>query len=162
VEKTKIRTARDVTFTNKDLIVTNSIHSFDEGLNVYIPQNGSIQLLEVSYLSRPSDKAREIIRKIYHYKYLPAGWDESGGDPPSEKTINDAIGFSEIADEYDLPFYFTAPGPNGEIVIEFKSLDKAAEVYFDEDGLSEMILYAGKEQVYAGVVQIKALVNHFC
>jgi hypothetical protein len=60
----------------------------------------------------------------------------------------------------DLPLYFIAPGPNGEIVVEFKSGQNMAEIFFNEDGTEEMLLYKGKEQKFSGQPVLPLLVKH--
>ena len=40
-----------------------------------------------------------------------------------------------------LPFYFTAPGLNGEIILEYQQDDKSAELFFNADGSTELLLF---------------------
>ncbi len=107
-----------------------------------------------------------IIIELFHKIFRNNNWDGNGAAAPSEKVLNVAINFLTSADEYDLPVYFTAPGPNGEIVLEYKNGKNTAEIFFEEDNIPEMILYTEKEQVYAGTIQLSQgiqlnqLINH--
>jgi hypothetical protein len=132
----------------------------DEAIDLYSSDSSSIRVQSIPYLTRPSVQAQTTLQKILRYKYLVKGWDENDAVPPDSETIIRAYTFASTADEFDLPFYFTAPGPNGEIVVEFKEGSKTAEVYFNEDGSSEMLLYNGKEQVYADEINMEILTQH--
>lgn len=128
--------------------------------NAYAIASSSIQIQTQRYIPEFSAKAKEILFRLYKFNQLNDNWDGNNATVPSEKVLNSAANFLTIADEYDLPIYFTAPGPNGEIVLEYKSGNNAAEVFFEDDDISEMILYSGKQQVYVGNVQLSQLINH--
>ena len=128
--------------------------------DLYAADVSSIRVQSVPYLTRPSEQAQTILQKILKFKYLANGWDGDDAVAPAEEIILQAYNFASMADDFDLPFYFTAPGPNGEIVVEFKTDNKTAEVYFNEDDSSEMMLYTGKEQVYADKVNMELLIQH--
>ncbi|MDQ2656355.1 MAG: hypothetical protein M3Y60_02960 [Bacteroidota bacterium] len=49
-----------------------------------------------------------------------------------------------------LPFYFAAPGPNGDLAIDFKSGNKEAAVYFNPEGETEFILSDNSQIVFEG------------
>jgi hypothetical protein len=129
--------------------------------NAHVFASGSIQIQTQSYIPELSTKAKEILHKLYKFKQLKTDWDGNGAITPKEDVINNAANFLTNSDEFDLPIYFTAPGPNGEIVLEYKKRDDTAEIFFEEDNISEMILYKGKKQVYAGKIQLKQLITHF-
>lgn len=129
--------------------------------NAYAIASASISVNRQSYIPRLSSKAKEILQKLSSFKKLPENWDRNNAAKPLIKSINSAYEFVEQSDECDLPLYFTAPGPNGEIVVEFKKGDFSAEVYFNEDGSREMILYTGKNQVIVNNVSIHILTAHF-
>lgn len=132
----------------------------DDAIDFWAWDSNSIRVRSIPYLTRPSEQAQTTLHKILRYEHLLPGWDENDAVPPAYKTIINAYTFASTADEFDLPFYFTAPGPNGEIVIEFKEGNKTAEVYFNEDGSSEMMLYEGKEQVYVDEINMEILAQH--
>jgi hypothetical protein len=59
-----------------------------------------------------------------------------------------------MADKNLLPFYFTAPGPNGELVVEFKRGNKEAAAYFNPDNTTELILSENNQTILEGSVEI--------
>lgn len=120
----------------------------------------STRIVMQSYLPTPSAKAKEFLRKINSYKNLSQNWDNNGAVPPASELILKASTFIQVGDEFDLPLYFTAPGPNGEIIIEYKNSTNAAEIFFNEDSSEEMILYSGNEQTYAGGLDMNLLFQH--
>lgn len=108
-----------------------------------------------------SHEATQMIAKVKSYLELPDNWDSQGALTPTEDVINTVISFIVDMDQKDLPFFFTAPGPNGEIIVEFKKNEKAAEVFFEHEANAEMILYSGSEQIYAGGLDKKRLERLF-
>ncbi len=100
-----------------------------------------------------SDSAKHFITKLHSFKSLSANWDSYGAQPPSEKNIEVAISFIAKADKNLLPFYFVAPGPNGELVLEFRKGNKEASAYFNPDGSTELILNDGNNFVLEGTVE---------
>lgn len=169
-EKTKIRTEKAYESRTTSDWAVKAPSSADHGVfygggdpletNIHSWVSGSTRVLAVPYLSGPSLKAREILKKVLHYKFLVANWDGNNAVPPLYETVDKAFAFVSAADDYDLPFYFTAPGPNGEIIIEFKQGTKTAEVYFNEDHTTEMILYNGQEQTCLDDISLSILDKH--
>lgn len=53
-------------------------------------------------------------------------------------------------DREGVPFFFTAPGPNGEIMLELKRMNRAAEIYFYADAPSDFVLFEGNRPVEEG------------
>lgn len=110
---------------------------------------------------RLSFAASDILRRLDTYKSLKEDWDNNRASPPSKEVINEAISFLVKTEEASLPIFFAAPGPEGEILLEYKRDDLSAEIYFEPKGFSEMILYSLKEQVYDGEIDFETLVNFF-
>lgn len=170
-ERTKIRTGNTHIPTTSGLVLHGS--GFPESYilgghpnesvietNVYLITASSTKMQAVQYFPELSPKAKDLLRRIYKFKELSENWDDNGAVPPSDQIINNAAFFLTTADEFDLPIYFAAPGPNGEIVLEYKSGSKTAEVYFEEKDFSEMILYNGNEQAYVGESSLIRLIQH--
>lgn len=128
--------------------------------NIYDFACASTRFIMQSYLPALSGKAKEFLKKISTYKNLQENWDSNGAIPPSHELILKASTFIQVVDELNIPLYFIAPGPNGEIVIEYKNGDNTAEIFFNEDGSQEMILYSGKEQHYANGLDMHFLFQH--
>ena len=100
------------------------------------------------YLSKQSgfsDRIAEMIQKLNRIKQLSKNWDSYRADAPSPVALANAQSF--LIDNHDLalPFYFLAPGVNGEVMIEFKQETKAAELYFLPDGENEFVLFEEDE-----------------
>lgn len=100
-----------------------------------------------------TDSAKLMVSKIHSYKNLEVNWDSYGAIPPSSANIERAISFVKRADKNLLPFYFSAPGPNGELVLEFRQGDKEAAAYFNPDGTTELILNEGDNIILEGTVE---------
>lgn len=128
--------------------------------NVYLIAASSTKIQVLQYFPEPSPKAKDILRRIYKFKDLSENWDGNGAVPPNDEIINNAAFFLTMADEHDLPIYFTAPGPNGEIVLEYKLGNNTAEIFFEDNNISEMILYREKAQVYVGEISLGRLIEH--
>jgi hypothetical protein len=83
---------------------------------------------------------KDLVNKLRSFKELKENWDSYGALPPSPATIDAAIRFIRKADRNLLPLYFAAPGPNGELVFEFRNGNREAAVYFNPEGTNELIL----------------------
>lgn len=129
--------------------------------NAYMIASGSIRIQTHQYMPELSAKAKAILHRLYSFKQLKLNWDGNGALVPEEEVIKTATNFLFLLDEYDLPIYFTAPGPNGEIVLEYKNDQNSAEVFFESNNFSEMLLYNGNVQIYAGKFEKKLLIDHF-
>lgn len=100
-----------------------------------------------------SDSAKQFITKLQSFKSLAPNWDSHGAIPPSEKSIDLAISFITKADKNLLPFYFVAPGPNGELMLEFRKGKKEASAFINTDGSTELILNEGNNYVLEGTLE---------
>lgn len=89
------------------------------------------------------DRVKDMVLKLDAFGRLQAGWDGYKADVPSPKAIHAAKMFIYDHAETILPFYFVAPGVNGEVMIEFKDQTKAAELFFNPDGSNELLLFDG-------------------
>jgi hypothetical protein len=165
-ERTKINKEWSVASTTQGWDVKINMPHFEGSFPLTIDKNaydlvsGSTRFVSQSYLPTPSAKAKEFIRKLHTYKNLPENWDSNGAVAPEEQIVLKACLLILSTDDLDLPLYFVAPGPNGEVVVDYKNGINAAEVFLNEDGTEEMILYKGKEQAYAGDIKLQLLVQH--
>ncbi len=100
--------------------------------------------------SEMSLKTRKTINKIKSYSLLEKNWDGYGASKPKNIVINKAIEFLRLADDEGIEPYFVAPGPNGEILVEFKDDKFEAEIYFNEDGGNQILIYDDDECVLEG------------
>lgn len=112
-------------------------------------------------LFRLSAASNEILKKLYQFKDLKDNWDGAGAIPPQTEAVENATRFLIEMDEIELPAYFVAPGPKGEILLEYKNENHSAEVYFEGNNAPEMIIYLNKEQVYIAGVDRLQLTEYF-
>jgi hypothetical protein len=93
--------------------------------------------------------------KLLQFKRLGNNWDRYGALAPDEKTIDTAIDFlTKKVHDLNLPIYFVAPGVNGEVMLEFKGSEgKAAELYFNPDNGTELLLFQLDECVFEGTLE---------
>lgn len=110
-------------------------------------------LIYTTYLSSLSTMAKELISRVQTYKTLTDNWDSYGAVPPNQDCIERAVAFIKKADGNLLPLYFVAPGPNGEIVIEFRKDNKEAAAYIHPDGSTELLLHEGNNFILEGTVE---------
>lgn len=87
----------------------------------------------------------DLMEKLNSMRFFDKNWDSYGAEPPSEVAISSAIDFLRSNVFYSLPFYFTAPGVNGEVMIELKDRNHAAELFFNPDGSNELFLFENDE-----------------
>lgn len=90
--------------------------------------------------------AKEMITRLIRMRDLKDNWNGYGAERPSALAIKNAIKFIIDNLQFELPYYFAAPGVNGEVMIELKVDDNVAEIYFWEDNSTELLLLE-KEQV---------------
>ena len=81
------------------------------------------------------------IHRITSFLKLNENWDSYNAAKPDSLAIRKAIQFVKAFDRFNIYPFFTAPGPNGEILVEFKNQNRSTEAYFNPDGSSEFILY---------------------
>lgn len=99
-----------------------------------------------------TDAARKVVSKISDFRNFADNWDSYGAEKPSESAILNALSFIRVIDAQGIPVYFTAPGPNGEIVIELRKGNYEAEVYFNADNSNEVLIYDGDACISEGVI----------
>jgi hypothetical protein len=93
-------------------------------------------------------QAKGMLTKIEDFGLLQNNWDSYGAEPPIKEIIDRAKRFVRFSDTKRLPLFFTAPGPNGEIVVELNNKkDKDVEVYFNPEGGLEALFYLEKKLV---------------
>ena len=94
-------------------------------------------------ISKPTDKLTEQvlfeINKLYSFLQLPENWDSYNAARPSKIAVENAIQFIlRLTQRQQFPFY-TAPSPDGDILIELKNDNVTLEFIFGEDGTNRII-----------------------
>lgn len=104
------------------------------------------------YPSTPplSSTALKSASKILDFRNLSDNWDSYGAEKPAENAVVNALSFIRVIDAHGIPVYFTAPGPNGEIVVELRKGNYEAEIYFNADNSNEVLIYDGNACISEG------------
>lgn len=137
---------RYIDITVKEDYLTTHVRSFESPLRT----NTSI------FFSRNRDeissKATELLLKLKRISNFSPNWDSYGAEKPSETAISKATSFILKNRQGELPLYFLAPSPNGEILIELKYDSVSVEVFFMPDGSMEYVQFKNDEVVEQGLL----------
>jgi len=100
-----------------------------------------------------SDHISQFLQKLDRIEQLKRNWNGYDAEAPSKTAIQNARQFITENSEISLPFYFIAPGVDGEIMLEFNQDDKAAELYFLDDGSTELLLFKKDDTILEGTLE---------
>jgi len=104
-----------------------------------------------STLIRKTDElaaeTKDILEKIKSFTRLHENWDGYGAAPPSKVAAQNAYRFVKQLAKLQVPVFFTAPGPDGEILVELQDGDKSVEVTFEPDGSASYAQFLGTDCV---------------
>lgn len=75
----------------------------------------------------------EKILLINSFSTLKRNWDSYDANPTSKNAITKAISFVLWVSEFDQEVFFTAPSPDGNVVVELKNYDAILEFEFSLD-----------------------------
>ncbi len=149
-----------VLLNEPEAIYAQSTTKFESKRSFSFPTDSSIFLSKGTVLS---DEVAEMNLKLNRLASLTQNWDSYQADAPSHIAITRAQSFLKQNHFLDLPFYFLAPGVNGEVMIEFKKGIHAAELYFLADGADELILFEDDEVKFEGTLSndFRKLISFF-
>lgn len=99
-----------------------------------------------------SNAAIKAASNILGFRNYADNWDSYGAERPSESAIVNALSFIRAIDAHRIPVYFTAPGPNGEIVVELRKGNYEAEVYFNANNSKDVLIYEGDACISEGML----------
>jgi hypothetical protein len=119
----------------------------DQVWHNFEPETSSIYLQRLNVFS---DKIARLLQQLNGYRELLPDWDSYNAEAPSKKAINAAMRFIIECHHLALPFYFTSPGVDGEVMLEFQKGVKSAELYFLPDASTELVLFQEDEFVFEG------------
>jgi hypothetical protein len=71
---------------------------------------------------------RQHLSAIMSYQHLTDNWDADGAIAPIHQTVLAALDLGLLLTVTGQPIYHTSPGPVGEIMINLRNGDKAAEL----------------------------------
>ncbi|MDT3739356.1 MAG: hypothetical protein RO257_07630 [Candidatus Kapabacteria bacterium] len=118
----------------------------------------------VHYKPEISRHAKLSILKIESFKILENNWDSFGAESPSQNAIKNAKDFIRAVDKLGMIIYFTAPGRNGDVLVELKfSSQISVEVYFNKDNIDELLIFKENECIFEGPLKenFNQLLKHF-
>ncbi len=104
-------------------------------------------------LHKISINAVKQILKIKSFSNLQPDWDSYGARVPCSISMNNSINFIYQLDNQELQPYFVAPGNNGEVLVEYKKGNRAAEIYFNPDGTNELLLFENNDLITESTVE---------
>ena len=107
----------------------------------------NILVWEPTVIHQLSEDAINAISKLQGFAQLAPNWDSYGAAAPTAQVIKRAEKFIREIDKQGITVYFVAPGPNGEILVEFQKGRRSAEVYFHPDQLANFALFEEDELV---------------
>lgn len=99
-----------------------------------------------------SQEISQLLQKLDRIELLEDNWNGYDADTPSENAIQAARDFIIENRDLALPFYFLAPGVQGEIILEFSHNNRSAELYFNKDNTTELIFLEDDEAVLEGAL----------
>lgn len=99
------------------------------------------------------EKIAGVLQQLQKIADLHNNWDSYGAEAPGDLAVANARHFIVENQNTLLPFYFVAPGVNGEVMLEFNSGQKSAELYFNPDGSNELLLYRDDETELEGTLE---------
>lgn len=83
----------------------------------------------VSREKKLSQNALNWIQKLQSFEQLKDNWDGYGAVAPLPQALKKAIALVKDLDAANVETYFSAPGPDGEVLVEIQSADKSIEFY---------------------------------
>jgi hypothetical protein len=99
-----------------------------------IPQPVSSSIV-VSFSRAPGINQRAL-NLLLLYKDLKDNWDEDGGKEPGDSALKKATELTLLLEKHGQKVYHTAPGPNGEIMLDLRNNEKNKSL--------EIIIYANR------------------
>ena len=108
-----------------------------------------------------SNKAQEALFRLNRFHELKENWDSYGAVVPKAMVVMEARRFIQAMDRSGLEPYFVSPGPNGEVMVEYRTDEGAeAEVHFKEDHSRYLLVSRGDEFLFDGPFELKAFMQH--
>lgn len=108
-----------------------------------------------------SKRSREALFRLDRFRELKPNWDSYNATVPTEASLNNAERFIIRLDRKDIPPYFVSPGPNGDVLVQYKCDNgHEAEIWFEKDGSSDMLLITPGKPPYEAPLDMEFLLEH--
>jgi hypothetical protein len=147
---------------------------FEPSRNTQVGQvkvDASLMLLFLSYLtstvlkdrwaSRLSSRGQEALFRLGRFKELKPNWDSYNAEVPATGTVEAARKFVVRMDRKGISPYFVSPGPNGDVLVQYKCDNgHEAEIWFEDDGSTTMLLITPNKTPYEAPLDMEFLLEH--
>ncbi|MFM2395019.1 MAG: hypothetical protein RLZZ546_3002 [Bacteroidota bacterium] len=113
-------------FSNNNLIInlnSNSANTFFQNEHKILSENNKRQ-----------------IALINSFSTLPQNWDSYDANVPSNKAISKSVAFVKYLSDKNIEVYFTAPTPDGDIVVEIRKNLAQLEFVFSQIDTEDKVI----------------------
>jgi hypothetical protein len=139
---------------------TSSIHEGFETVKVY--DLSRIEgVIGTIMFKTPEDEKKLLLNSnhleiLKHIERLEDNWDEEGAKVPDPKAIQQTRALISFMNSTGQPIYNIAPGPRGEIMVDFRKDDKSFEVLFYPNK-SNYVTFCSKQEPKQGAFSMDML-----
>lgn len=110
-----------------------------------------------------SKRGREALFRLDRFRELRPNWDSYNAAVLSKAALEAAERFIIRLDRKGIPPYFVSPGPNGDVLVQYKCDNgHEAEIWFEKDGSSDMLLITPGKPHYEAALDLEFLLEHLC
>jgi hypothetical protein len=108
-----------------------------------------------------SKRGREALFRLDRFRELQPNWDSYNAAVPADTALKAAEKFIMQLDRKGIPPYFVSPGPNGDVMVQYKCDNgHEAELWFEKDGSSVMLLITPDKPPYEAALDMEFLQSH--
>lgn len=134
---------------------------FDEALVLMMISFLTSSIVKDRWSQEVSKRGREALFRLDRFRELKPNWDSYNAAVPTEAALNAAERFIIRLDRKGIPPYFVSPGPNGDVLVQYKCDNgHEAEIWFEKDGSSEMLLVTPGKSPYEAPLDMEFLLVH--
>lgn len=99
-----------------------------------------------------SSNTKKKLLQLESFRKLQNNWDSYDAEKPSLISIDNAIRFIKTY-KNDFEVYFTAPGRDGDILLEYQFNNNISiEIYFKKDGSDELYIFSDNNCIKEGTI----------
>ncbi len=134
---------------------------FDEALLLMMISFLTSSIIKDRWPKEVSKRGREALFRLDRFRELKPNWDSYNATIPSEQALGSAQRFIIRLDRKGIPVYFVSPGPNGDVLVQYKCDNgHEAEIWFEKDGTSDMLLITPGKPPYEAPLDLEFLLEH--
>lgn len=106
-------------------------------------------------------RSQEAVFRLNRFHELKENWDSYGATVPKAMTILEAKQFVIALDRIGVEPYFVSPGPNGEVMLEYRTEGGLeAEVHFHGDGSDHLLVSQGEDFLFDAAFDMNSFLKH--